>query len=487
VDEQQVAETAAAEAAEETQEPAKPSKGFLERTWDFFASVPVATIMIFIIAVASVAGTLITQEGQYSDWRGPAEFYPFRYGQFWGNFLYKTGMTRMYKSWWFLTLLFMLGASLVICSLERFIPLWRAVQRPNVTPPESFVKHLKNRFEYKAPKEASDPLAALAHSLKSARYKVIRQEGRLYADKGRWGRWGPYIMHIGLLLVLVGGMMRAIPGFYMDDFIMVPDGQVSKVPGTDYFVRNDKFTLETYDNGQPKSYKTDATIIEDGKEVQSAVITMNKPLMHRWVELYQSSYDRQLGKATVSLTDRQSSKQIGTFELDLLQPAKQYTVGDYKVNIKEYYPDFAIDGGKPISQSSDVRNPGVVLDVVGPDGKAYQNWYFVMYPEMEFDNTTPVKLGTAGMAESWKTGLKVKKDLGIPVIYAGLIVASLGVCLTFYLAHRRYWALVDNGRVVVGGWTNRNQGSLQSEMKRLGYKLDPNSNPNPDISEGDER
>lgn len=485
--EEQGVTPAAPEVAEETAElePEAPSKGLLERTWDFFSSVPVATVLLFVIAAASVAGTLITQEGLYNDWRAPAEFYPVRYGQFWGNFLYKTGMTRMYKSWWFLSLLFMLGASLIVCSLERFVPLWKAVQRPNPTPPEAFVKHLKNRFDLKA--SGSDAVAPLERSLKAARYKVIRVGDRVYADKGRWGRWGPYILHVGLVLVLAGAMMRAIPGFYMEEFIWVRDGGIVRVPDTDWFVKNEQFTMETYENGQPKAYKTAAVVIEDGKEVDRAVISMNEPLAHKWVELYQSSYKRELGKATVQLVERSTGKEIGQFDLDLIQPQTEYTVNGYKVKITDYYPDFAIENGKPVTRSGDVNNPGVVLEIAGPDGKVYKNWYFVMYPEMEFDATTPVQIKTASMGATYTTGLKVKKDMGIPVIYFGLIVASIAVCLTFYLPHRRFWALVENGRVVVGGWTNRNQNSFQREMLALANKLDPKSNPQTDPMEGEER
>jgi cytochrome c biogenesis protein len=495
VDEQVVNPAAEAEeeqasaAAEETTapEPEKPSKDFLDKTWDFFASVPVAVILLFIIAAASVGGTLIPQEGMYSDWRTPSEFYPFRYGPFWGNLLWKTGMTRMYTSWWFMSLLFMMGASLVICSLERFIPLWKAVQRPNIAPPASFVKHLKSSFEYK-PVAGAEPLAPLAAALRAAHYKVVQKDDRIYADKGRWGRWGPYILHVGLIFILAGAMVRVFPGAYMDQFIWVRDGEIAKVPGANWFVRNDKFTLETYESGQPKAYKTNAVVIEaDGTESKEYTISMNLPLQHKWIELYQSSYKQEVGNAIVRLTDRAANKEIGTFEFDLHQPQPEYKVGAYTVKIIEYFPDFGLEGGKPVSRSSQINNPGAVLEIVGPDGKAYKNWYFVLYPEMEFDPTTPVKMGTVEVSERYTTGLKVKKDLGIPVIWFGLIVVSLSVCVTFYLPHRRYWALVEGGRVYVGGWTNRNQTSFGDEMNHIANRIDPKTNPLQTVMEGEER
>ncbi len=479
-------------AAETEQEPTspgheKPSKDLLDKTWDFFASVPVATVLLFLTAAASVVGSLIEQEGMYSSWKPPIEYYPERYGEFFGMLLYKTGLTRAYTSWWFLTLLFMVGISLVICSLERFIPLWKAVQRPNIAPDPSFVKHLKNRFTY-LHHQAENPLARLAESLKARRYHVIQKGDRLYADKGRWGRWGPYITHIGLIFILLGALMRAIPGVYFEEFIWVRDGGTVKVPNTDWYITSEKFVAEFYEDGAPKNYETHAVVIEDGKEVKRHVIRMNEPLQYKWVELYQSSYRQELGKAQVQVLDRVSGEEIGSFTVDLIQPRESYQVGDYTVRIEEYFPDFGLDeNGKPVTRSSTVQNPGMVLQIEAPDGKTYKQWYFVLYPEMEFDPTVPVRLHTADYDIASTTGLKVKKDLGVPVIYFGLLITSIGVCLTFYIAHRRYWALVDGDRVVVGGWTNRNQSGLRTEMKRLATELDPQTNPPDDDMEGEER
>ncbi|MGE5675838.1 MAG: cytochrome c biogenesis protein ResB [Mycobacterium leprae] len=481
-----VVEEAEEEVEVET-EPAKPTKGLLERTWDFFASVPVATVLLFVIAVASVAGTLIEQEGTYSDWRTPDQYYPVRYGPMLGKFLFRTGMTRMYTSWWFMTLLLMLGASLVVCSLERFVPLWRAVQRPNPNPPEGFIRHLKHRFTYE-PAEGQAPLSVLAAALRARHYKLIEKDGRLYADKGRWGRWGPYITHIGLLLILIGAMMRAIPGFYLDTSIAIHDGEVSVVPTTNWAVRNDQFVMEFYENGQPKSYTTHATVLDGGQEVKKFNITMNYPLQYKWMELYQSSYDMELGKATVAIVEKNGGKTLGTFDINLFNPADSYAAAGYTLKTLAYFSDFTIgQDGKPTSASSKVKNPGIQFEVTPPSGPAYQTWYFPAYPEMHLDEKAAVTLKTADQQAIWTTYLKVKKDLGLPVIYLGLIIVSLGVFATFYIAHKRYWAYADGDRVVVGGWTNRNQGSLAREIAFLGNMLDPKTNPKQDLTEGEER
>ncbi len=467
--------------------PGKPVKDLLDRAWDFFASVRVVTVIIFLIAVASVVGTLIDQEGQYNSWVSPAQYYPQRYGQVLGPLLYRIGLTRMYASWWYLSLLLLLGISLVVCSLERFIPLWRTVQRPNTSPPEAFIQHLRHRFAFRPP-NGEPPLALLTRELRARRYHVVQEGSRLYADKGRWGRWGPYVTHIGLLLILLGAMARAIPGASFDQMIWVRDGATVKVQDANWYVRSEKFTAEYYADGTPKSYRTDAVVIDDGKEVKRHTIAMNDPLWYQWVELYQSSFQQEVGKARVVLTERQTGKRLGTFQLDLIQPESSYSVGDYSLNVKEYFPDFGFDqAGKPVSKSAQVQNPAFIFEVVPREGKPFKQWFFALFPEMEFDAKSPVRLQVLDTEVVSTTGLKLKKDLGIPVIYLGLFVTALGVMCSFYIAHRRYWALFDGERVVLGGWTNRNETSLQSELDVLGARLnqEPISHKNP--SKGEER
>jgi len=467
---------------------AKPGKDLLDRTWDFFSSVRVATVLLFLIAVASIGGTLIEQEGMYSSSLPPEEFYPQRYGPVLGVLLLRTGMTHAYTSWWYLTLLFMIGASLVICSIERFVPLWRAVQQPNPAPDTGFVRRLKQQFAVPAA-SAESPYAKLAEVLRARRYLVIEQDGRLYADKGRWGRWGPYITHIGLILILIGAGMRAVPGAYMEQFIWVKDGEIVKVPGTDFYVESLGFEAEFYETGQPKSYRTHARVIDaDGNVVKTHTISLNEPLSYSRVELYQSSYYTDPGKAQVAVIDRATGAEVGQITINLSQPEREYTAGEYRMAVLGYYPDFGLDAdGKPTTRSSRVTNPGMVLEVTPPDGEPFTTWFFPLYPSMEFDPSNPVKFSTLSIDPVSTSGLKVKKDLGIPVIYLGLVVITFGAFATFYIAHRRYWAFTEDGVVIVGGWTNRNQGSFERETRQIAHLLDPERYAVGDEMEGEER
>src|SRR5690625_4466470 len=63
--------------------------------------------------------------------RDPAVFYEDWYGLP-GKIYYQLGFHDLYSSWWYLILIALIGISLVICSIDRFVPLYRALkmQRP---------------------------------------------------------------------------------------------------------------------------------------------------------------------------------------------------------------------------------------------------------------------------------------------------------------------------------------------------------------------
>ena len=85
--------------------------------WQFFASVKLALVILFLIAVTSIIGTLIPQ-------KEAAEFYISNYGPKAAQIFAVLDIPDMYNSWWFLALLFLLAFNLIICSIVRFPGVW---------------------------------------------------------------------------------------------------------------------------------------------------------------------------------------------------------------------------------------------------------------------------------------------------------------------------------------------------------------------------
>jgi cytochrome c biogenesis protein len=61
------------------------------------------------------------------------------------------------------------------------------------------------------------------------------------------------------------------------------------------------------------------------------------------------------------------------------------------------------------------------------------------------------------------TGLQIKSDPGIPIVYTGFALLMLGVVMS-YFSHSQIWALQKGDRLYVGGKTNRAQVAFEQEV-----------------------
>jgi len=438
----------------------------LDRTWDFFASTKVASWIIIALAIASIAGTLIEQESMYPDWRPPEVYYPERYGEFWGNLFLKLGLTDAYSSWWYATLVLMLVVSLVICSLHRLVPLHRQLTHPQVWKLPHFLRKQQVVLEVAGTLEQAEA------KLKRAGYRTWRDRECLYAEKGRLSRYGPYILHIGLVVVCLAAFAKALPGWDEVRDVWIPDGQTVKVPGENFAITNHKFTLELYPNGMPSKYVTDASIIVDGEEVLRANIEVNKPLAYGGWEIYQASWREEPGVAHLRLVEASTGRTVATIPFDLRDPAPEYTLDGtgLKLVVLTYLHDFILDPetNQPTNASYEVRNPVLFAEVRrADDGESVGRIALAMARGREGVYTGPYYLEVERVESRWYTALKLHRDKTVPYMYFGLAIVFIGMLITFFIFHWQVWVREEDGRILIGARAYKNKFALGREMKRL--------------------
>jgi len=64
------------------------------------------------------------------------------------------------------------------------------------------------------------------------------------------------------------------------------------------------------------------------------------------------------------------------------------------------------------------------------------------------------------------TGLQIKADPGIPVVYLGFGLLMVGVLMS-YISHSQVWALETEGQLYLGGRTNRAQVVFERELLQI--------------------
>ncbi|MEK5335159.1 cytochrome c biogenesis protein ResB [Bacillus sp. FSL M8-0166] len=474
------------------------NKTIVDKVWNFFSSVKVGVWLIVITLLASSLGTIFPQERFIPPGASASTYYEEQYGSF-GKLYYTLGFHDLYNSWWFLALVASIGISLVICSLDRVIPLYRALKNQGVMKKEGFMR--RQRLFSETDKTLDQhTYEGIIRAMKQKRYRVREENGHILAEKGRFSRWGPYVNHIGLIIFLIGSMLRFVPGMYVDETLWVREGETAPIPGTDgqYFLKNNAFSIDRYETGNEKevfenaiekagdgqvvkSYKTDAILYKrEGevvfgekpklKQVTEHDIKVNEPLKFDNFSLYQVDFKQnELDQMVFQLIRKDTEKSFGTVKINLLEPKPEYDLGSgYKVKVMSYLPDFYFDDdGTPSTKTRNPNNPAFVFEMISPEKPKGEKSFVAIQETVEGSDNNLYKMKFDRVETKNVTGLTVRKDLTLGVLIVGGIIFMIGVVQGMYWQHRRIWLSAKDGKVFVAGHTNKNWFGLKSDLNVL--------------------
>ncbi|WP_341302083.1 cytochrome c biogenesis protein ResB [Lysinibacillus sp. FSL H8-0500] len=469
------------------------NKSIIDKIWNFFSSVKVGIALIIITLIAASIGTLLPQEFyvKASDMEKGA-YYEDVYGVF-GKIYYALGLSDLYSSWWFQILVGMLAVSIIVASLDRGIPLHKSLKNQRVKRHETFMKRQRIVAEGQVTAGAEETLDKVAQKMTEMKYSVRRDGSALLAEKGRFSRYGPYINHVGLIIFLGGVMLRLLPGFYVDESIWVREGETRAIPSMDgYFIENRDFILETHDNepqGEQvkqgvnvvaKNFQTDVTLYkqpedalpgdtENLEKVKDYSIRVNHPLKEDGFALYQMDYRlNELKQMNFELVHKTTEESLGKVEIDLTNPKKEYDLGNgSSVQILVYTPDFdGFENGEPRTKTSVPNNPAFLFKMTTPETPEGEvSFVEIMQPPLEplGENQYRMKFAEAEMRDM--SGITVRKDKTIPIIFIGGAIFMLGVVIGSYWNHRRLWLQVEpDGRVLMAAHVNKNMFSMKKDL-----------------------
>ncbi|MER1985475.1 MAG: cytochrome c biogenesis protein ResB [Solibacillus sp.] len=471
------------------------NKSIIDKVWNFFSSVKVGITLILINLIAASIGTILPQEF-YVGVQTEAEkeiYYTETYGTF-GTLYYNLGLSDIYSSWWFQILVLMLGVSIIIASIDRGIPLHKSLKNQRVKRHASFMKRQRVMAEG-VPTATGDTLALAEEKLKQLKYNVRREDNALFAEKGRFARYGPYVNHVGLIVFLIGVMLHLVPGFHVDESMWLREGETRAIPGMDgYFLKNDKFILETYDNvaqGEQlkqgvnvvaKNFQTDVTLYQQGEgavagqadqlqEVQQYAIRVNHPLKHDGYAIYQMDYRlNELKGMHFELTNKETGHSLGEVQIDLTNPREEYVLADgAKVQLMSYYPDFSgFEDGVPQTASATPNNPAFIFRMFTPETPDGETSFVAIQQTLEPNGENVYKMSFKNVEMRHLTGLTIRKDSTIPVLFVGGFIFMLGVAIGSYWNHRRIWLeTLPDGTVRMASHVNKNWFSMKKDLDAL--------------------
>ncbi|MEH2411073.1 cytochrome c biogenesis protein [Nostoc sp.] len=433
---------------------AVPGQFLRQELLPVLTNLRLAIALLLLIAIFSSTGTVIEQGQSPAFYQANYPEHPALFGFLTWKVIQVVGLDHVYRTWWFLALLILFGTSLTACSFTRQLPALKAAQRwKYYEEPRQFQKlALSAELD-------TGSLNSLYKILEKRRYKIFQdqeKENLLYARKGIVGRIGPIIVHIGIVAILLGGIWGAMTGFLAQE--MVASGDTFKVTNIvdagplaaaqvpkDWSVRVNRFWIDYTPSGGIDQFYSDMSVLNNqGEEVDHKKIFVNEPLRYHGVTFYQTDW----GIAAVRV-------QFNNSPIFQLPMAQLNTNGNGRIwgTWVPTKPDLS-EGVSLLAK--DLQGMVLIYDATG---KLVDTVRAGMFTEIN-----GVKLKILDVIGS--TGLQIKADPGIPIVYSGFGLLMLGVVMS-YFSHSQIWALQKGDRLYVGGKTNRAQVAFEQEILEI--------------------
>jgi cytochrome c biogenesis protein len=436
-----------------------------ERVWAFFTSVKLSFFLLLALATTSILGTVIPQKehpGHYEELYWPALGWVVEF----------LGLHDMYHAPWFLLLMALLAVNLIICSLTRLPDALKIIRKDPIeglkrTPqPEQSFTLAGSLADYAA--RARGLLAkAVGPVTEGERPARKGEEGgtglALFAQKGAWSRLGVYVVHLSVLIIFAGAMLGNILGF--SGRVNIPEGATVEAVMQDnglprllgFAVRLDNFTVSFYKDGMPSEYRSDLTFLDQGREAMKAVLKVNDPAVFKGVDFYQSSYGQNAETLTVNFM-REGTNESAT----LMQ-------GEW-VPLPGGGEALALEAWKNVRMGDMYEGPAARVYYKDLTGNCVA--LTALKGSSKMPTRGPVRFEIVDMKIVHYTGLSVKYDPGVWLIWGGGSLMVLGFIFTFYTSHRNVWITLipaGKGRIrwELAGSANKNRLGLRRLLERL--------------------
>ena len=475
---------------------AKDVAGIGARAMDLLSSVRFGVVLLVLLAGACMVGMLVMQVNVEGFDKYHAALTPSQ------RMLYGSlGFFDIYHTWYFNAMLLVLSLNIILSSIDYFPKAWTYVSRKKLDASAHWLSGQEQHASLAL--DGDDVETVVARVSEAARgvglkVRLSEKDGAafVFAERGAWNRLGAYAVHVGLLVIFVGGFMTARFGHTGQMFLR--PGETSSEMTEQVFIDLDTparvtldlpFRVECTDIQQKLlerdgaitpmntlDWLTRIRIIDPERGNTEALVQMNRPYDYRGYRFFQSSFTPEGKAREIRLTVTPEGEGRAQ-EITIRRDGAATLADGTRVEFADFLPDFALSGGRAETQSPDYNNPAAVLKVVKKDGQSERAYAF---RDGKADSAPVAGRAVAGykftLADFERVGdahiLSVQKDPGASVVYVGFILLTLTLALVFLFAHQRVWARIEpRGErefdITIGGNTNRNKLGFEDRFKKL--------------------
>jgi cytochrome c biogenesis protein len=453
-------------------EPVKTAKtegtDLIAKIWDFLTSLKLVVILLLILSALSIAGTVIEQNKPLQ------EYYRF-YQPGTVALFSKLGLFDMYHSWWFVACLSLLALNITACTMDRYRGIMAGMRKRNLILDEKLSKSLQNltTIRYALPLDAVEKkMVELAGKGFSSKHVVTTAEdggSHYFFEKGKYSRLAFFMTHLSILLIFLGAMVGSFFGYkaytniFEGETVSQVETRAGKIQPLNFQVKCNTFHAEFYASGMPMDYRSDLSILQNGKEVIRKTIRVNDPLTFEGVTFYQSSYGGQPDQVAIEVVNRDGSVK-GSVTAPFGQKVDIPGVAD-KIGIADYQEHHHLPDGSEGGRAVDVH-------IFPEKGGEVEAWLLLDHPEYDQRRGGDTYFRVKDLKLKKYTGLQVNKDPGEILVWLGSILLIAGIMIAFFMSHKKLWISLrtDNkGRseLTIGGTANKNREAFAKEMEQM--------------------
>lgn len=449
-----------------TEKTEKPD--WVSKIWDFLTSLKLVVILLLILSALSVIGTVIEQNKPLQ------EYYRF-YSPGTVTLFAKLGLFDMYHSWWFVVCLSLLALSITACTMDRYRGIVTAMQKKNIVLDEKLSKSLQKftTIRYALPVDVLEKKMqeriGKCFAGKSEITKTKDGISHYFFEKGKYSRLAFFLTHLSILIIFAGVMSGTFFGYkgYVNIFEGETVSQVETRSGTiqpfNFQVKCNTFQAEFYSSGSPMDYRSDLSIIQNGREVTRKTIRVNDPLTFEGITFYQSSYGALPDQAIIEVVGRDGAVKGAVTtafgqKVDIPGGADQLEVADYQehFNLRN-----GTEGGRAIG-----------VNIYPAKGEPRGVWLLVDHPEYDRQRQGDYYLRVKDLKMKKYTGLQVNRDPGEIMVWLGCLLLIGGIMMAFFLSHKKLWISLrtdskGKSELKIGGSANKNRDAFGREMEQI--------------------
>ncbi len=393
------------------------------------------------------------------------------------------GLLDVFHSWWFLLQLFLLTINITVASIEMWPKFKSRIESFQPILRNDDIPEMHAVMTYSGDKKNVAEKISVWLSKKFRKPVLIEKEGRYYlgAQSARFAHLGVYIIHAGLITVLIGGLIGNRKGF--EGQILLSKGEQTNfyndrnTPGKrvflDFTIRCTGTRMEKYPDGSPKAYFSDLEVVDEGRVVLQKTIKVNDPLIYKDIYFYQATFGQKPADEKTIITLEVFNPKNGKIKTVVTDFEKEeklpqggfFRVIDYSENI-------------PLAIEGHARNLGeaVQLELSEQGGEPKPVWLFKEFPNFDKEvRKGKYQFVFKNFKEDYRivevTGLQVARNPGIKITWTGSALLLLGLLATFFIPHRKLWAVVEEGKIFIAASSHRHPETFAKKVRRMVKEL----------------